>query len=115
MEDYLKRFQWADDKYPVHTPLRDMVDEIVQVRVVCACMRLPSAVGCRVRAFGVPCARAASACIVFGALPVCCVYARVLSCTNSPRQTADHRSPTESDELLEPAAAEDERVLQAHL
>lgn len=31
MESYLQNFRWADDKYPVSTPLREMVDEIVQV------------------------------------------------------------------------------------
>jgi hypothetical protein len=31
METYLQNFRWADDKYPVSTPLREMVDEIVQV------------------------------------------------------------------------------------
>eukprot|EP01050_Picozoa_sp_SAG11_P014195 SAG11_NODE_1722_length_4374_cov_5.082807_1_plen_155_part_00 len=30
LEDYVKDFRWADDKYPVHTPLREMTDEIVQ-------------------------------------------------------------------------------------
>ena len=31
MESYIQNFRWADDKYPVSTPLREMVDEIVQV------------------------------------------------------------------------------------
>ena len=32
LEDFARSFAWADDKYPIQTPLRDMVDEIMTVR-----------------------------------------------------------------------------------
>ena len=47
IEDYLKNFRWADDKYPVQTPLRDMVDEIVQVRTLESCLIFPTYVCAR--------------------------------------------------------------------
>lgn len=32
LDDFARTFMWADDKYPIQTGLREMVDEIMTVR-----------------------------------------------------------------------------------
>ena len=34
LENYAANFRWADDKYPVSMPLREIVDEIQGVRIL---------------------------------------------------------------------------------